>query len=193
MKTIKFLADAINLMKANGTPANLTVGTFEIKSRGDLHFWAGRTGTFDNYRLSFKLEFRPDHIQHLIDMGVKIDFNSVARSVGIGSPYYIAGREAIKAGRYYMRGNGACENWLTASATCGIETLLQLDGVCRDNHLNQISIHNDTCTGWAKKYPVLGASSYKTIFYKNVRKNVSNKKKKHADLLPLEKLALIKK
>lgn len=189
MKTIKFLADSINLMKANGTPANITVGTFEIKAKGDLHYWAGRTGTFDYYTLSFKIEFRPDHIQHLIDLGVNLDFNTVASSIGRGSAYYLEGREAIKVGRYYTRGGGRSENWLTASATCDITTLLKLDRVCRDNHLDQISIDNDTCTGWAKKSYSF-AEPKKTLFYKKVRKNIAVKSKKHANLLPVEKQAL---
>lgn len=191
MKTIKFLADVINLMKANGTPANVKVGTFEIQSTGDLSFWAGRTGTFDNYTLSFKIEFRPDHIQHLIDMGVKIDFSTVVRSIGTSSRYYyLAGREAIKVGRYYMRGSAYCENWLIADATCGIDTLLKLDNVCRDNHLGKIAIHNDTVTGWGKKFPE--QERQLSSFYKNVRRNIAAKSKKR-DLLPVEKLALIKK
>ena len=80
MKTIKFLADSTKLMIENGTPENISVGTFKIESSGSLHFWAGRTGTFDNYRLSFQIQFRPDHIQHLLDLGVEIDFNSVQMS-----------------------------------------------------------------------------------------------------------------
>lgn len=188
MKTIKFLADAISLMKTNGTPANITVGSFEIKSKGSLHFWAGKTGTFDNYTLSFDLEFRPDHIQHLLNMGVVINFNTVVSSMSAGSPYYKTGRDAIKQGRYYTRTGGVAENWLKASAQCNIATLLQLDSVCRDNHLNEIAIHNDTCTGWAKKR--FYVEPKKSIFYKNVRKNITAKSKKYTDLLPVEKLAL---
>lgn len=191
MKTIKFLADVINLMEANGTPANVNVGAFEIKSAGSLHFCAGRTGTFDNYTLSFKIEFRPDHIQHLIDMGVRIDFSTVARSISTGSPYYLAGRGTIKTGRYYMRGSAYCENWLIADAACGIDTLLKLDRVCRDNHLDKIAISNDTVTGWGKK--IVPSTKRFSSFYKNVRRNIAAKSKKHGDLLPVEKLALIKK
>jgi hypothetical protein len=189
MKTIKFLADSINFMKANGTPANITVGTFKIESRGSLHFWAGQTGTFETCSLSFEIEFRPDHIQKLIDMGVKIDFNTIKSSMSAGSPYFKTGRDAIKQGRYYSRTGGVAENWLIASAKCGLDTLLKLDAFCRDNHLHHISIHNDTCTGWNKaKYPYIEPK--KSLFYKNVRKNLAAKSKKYADLLPIEKLAL---
>lgn len=189
MKTIKFLAETINLMKENGTPAQIKVGTFEIKSTGGLHFWAGNTGTFDNYILTFEIEFRPDHIQRLLDLGVKIDFSTVRRSIGTGSPFYKTGREAIKEGRYYQRTGAVAENWLLATGSSSIATLINLDAVCRDNHLHHISIHNDTCTGWTKKRYALPAPG-KSLFYKNIRKNIAAKSKKYADLLPIEKLAL---
>lgn len=191
MKTITFLDDAIKLMQSNGTPANIKVGTFEINSTGSLHYWGGRTGTFDGYRLSFKIEFRPDHIQRLIDMGVILDFNTVASSMSAHSPYYLKGRDAIKIGRYYQRTGGMAENWVTASAQCDITTLTMLDKVCRDNHLDKIAIHNDTVTGWAKERHAI--ASKKSSFYKSIRKNIAAKSKKHTDLLPIEKLALTQK
>lgn len=202
MKTIKFLADSIQLMKDNGTPAQITVGTFIISSKGSLHFWAGKTGTFDRYTISFQIQFRPDHIQRLIDLGVRIDFDSVLMAdLSPTAKRFKAGREAIKQGRYapyYYMGDpskgqtGVVENWLTANATCDISTLIQLDNVCRDNHLHHVAIHNDYVTGWGKKRIELPQPK-PSSFYKAVRKNIANKKKKEADLLPVERLALLTK
>jgi hypothetical protein len=192
MKTIHFLANALKLAQENGTPANIKVGTFEIESKGSLHFWAGRTGTFDTYKLTFQINFRPDHIQRLFDMGVKIDLNKAERDVSEKSPYYAKGKDAIKRGRYHdnLNKNAVYENWLNAPASCSIDTLLKLDKYCRDNHLHHIAIHNDTCTRWAKVRLCTNYKKPDDRFRKLIRKNVHNKRKPHDTLLPIEKRAM---
>lgn len=154
MKTINFLSQSLKLAKQIGTPANISVGTFKIDCTGSLHFWAGRQGTFDNYSLKFQLQFRPDHIQMLINLGVKINLKS-AKMSGLSEKAlrFKSGRDAIKQGKYapyYYMGNpdnnvtGMIDNWLLADASCNIETLEKLNAICRDNHLHHIAIHNDT-------------------------------------------------
>lgn len=201
MKTIKFLNEAINLMTTNGTPANINIGTFEIKSKGDLHFWAGRTGTFDDYSLLFDIVFTTQHIQLLIEMGVRLNFKTIRTDMSDRSPFYKTGKAAIKNGRYYQRTGCVAENWLRASATCSISTLTQLDKLCRDNHLGEIAIHNDTVLAKAgiemgKKYFSATKIDEKiSSFGKMIRKNIHIKRLDTINgtgMLPIEVRAMNK-
>lgn len=207
MKTIKFLSQTIQLAKTIGTPANIEVGTFKVKSKGLLSFSGGKFGTFDNYRLSFQIEFLPKHIQYLFEMGVEIDLeNCVMANLSPNSLRFKKGREAIKQGNYapyYYFGNpankqiGIVENWLHASASCTIDVLEKLEAFCRDNHLHHLAIHNATILekqGWVLKNRTYATKPNEKIerIQKLMRKNINEKRKNIKNLLPVEKRAITK-
>lgn len=203
MKTIQFISDAVESMKKVQIPANIEIGTFKVNSKGSLNNWAGNVGTFQSCNISFNLNFRPDHIQNLLDMGIKIDFNTVVMAgISENCLRFKKGREAIKQGRYapyFYMGNpenkqtGVVENWLNANASCSIEVLKKLDAICRDNHRGEIAINNDTClknANWKFKQKYSSQieieSQYKNI--KAIRKNTIGKPA--YKLQPIEKRVL---
>lgn len=168
MTTIQFITESIEKMQQLQVPAKIEIGTFKVDSTGSLHNWAGRRGEYRNSVIKFRLNFRPDHIQALLNLGVQIDFSTVKMSgISESAKRFKEGREAIKQGRYapyYYMGDpannqtGVIENWLDADASCSPSTLRDLDKICRDNHRNQVSIHNDhqlRAAGWKFKikYP----------------------------------------
>jgi hypothetical protein len=140
MKTIFFITQTIELAKHSNVAATVETGTFKFYTKSNA--------------INFKIIFRPDHIQTLIDLGVIIDFEK-SKMIGLSekSKRFKSGRDCIKQGRYapyYYMGNpdnpktGVIENWIEAPATSSIETLNKLNFICRDNHLTKIAIHNDT-------------------------------------------------
>lgn len=203
MKTIQFITESIEKMQQLQIPAKIEIGSFLVNSTGSLINWAGRQGEYNHSVIKFRLNFRPDHIQKLIDMGVNIDFASV-KMAGISetAKRYKAGREAIRQGRYapyYYMGDpanaqtGVIENWLIADASCSPSTLNELDKFCRDNHRDEVSISNDTQLGWAgwkfkTKYPscVEIESQYKNP--KAIRRTAHGKPA--SQLLPIQKRLL---
>lgn len=207
MKTIQLISDCIERMTVINLPATIEIGSFKVTSKGHLHNWAGTKGEYAGSTISFNIEFRPDHIQHLLDIGVNINFDSVVMAnLSSKALRFKNGREAIKQGRYapyYYMGNpenrqtGVIENWLIASANCSLSTLKTLDRYCRDNHRDQISIDNDhnlVAAGWKKKEKyATGISILSKNVAKNIRRNVANKKKNLDNLLPIEKRALAQK
>lgn len=196
MNTIQFIIASIEKMNALQIPAQIEVGTFKVSGN-----WAGRYNYSQiKFKIKFRLNFRPDHIQKLIELGVTIDFPSVVMAdLSPKAKRFKAGRDAIRQGRYapyYYEGDpanrqtGVIENWLNADASCNSLTLSALDNFCRDNHHNEIAIHNDTSLkgcGWRFKikYPsgIAIESQYKNI--KAIRKTAigtpANK------LLPIQK------
>lgn len=210
MKTIKFIIEAIKLSKTIGTPANIEVGTFKVVSIGSLHHSMGRTGTCDSHKIFFELEFNPTHIQRLLDIGVKIDFNSVKMAnISEKSLRFKSGKEAIKQGRYapyYYMGNpkntqtGVVENTLHANASCTVDILASIKDYCRCNHLHHVSIDNYfelAKYGWVPVERIIAPSKADvniTAFGKMIRKNVTDKRKNTftGGLLPIEKRAMNK-
>ena len=200
MKTIQFITESIEKMRQLQVPAQIEIGTFKVDSNGSLINWAGRNGEYNYSTIKFKICFRPDHIQTLRNLGVKIDFESVKMSgLSENAKRFKAGREAIKQGRYanyyYMgdpanRKTGLIENWLDAYANCSPNTLKDLDKYCRENHRNQISIDNDhqlRAAGW--KFRVKFSSFVEIESqYKNpkaIRKTAHGKPE--SQLLPIQK------
>lgn len=190
-------------MKKLQIPAQIKIGTFAVSSTGSLINWAGRQGEFNEAKIYFQLRFRPDHIQSLLDMGIKINFDTAKMAdLSEKAKRYKAGREAIKQGRYapyYYMGDpnnaqtGVIENWLIADASCEPCALEHLNRFCRDNHRNEIAIHNDTFlkeNGWKfkTKYPsyVDIETQYKDI--KAMRRTAGGKPA--AKLLPIQKRVL---
>lgn len=182
MKTITAIIELDKIMRSdNGfgnSPSNsgfyrAEVNGFKIKSS----YW-----TYGS-EVSFKLNFRPDHIQELRRLGVNIHL----------APH----RDLIKSGRYRpYRHNFYEENWITADATCSIHTLAKLDLFCRDNHIDEVAIHNDfqlEGAGWnfKKKAPVSQhPESFFARFEKMIRKNINDKRKNIYNLLPIERRAM---
>src|ERR1035437_8429863 len=127
MRTINFIEKTAATMLELQIPANVEIGSFKLTSTGSLHNWAGRSGEFNFCEIIFRIQFRPDHIQHLMLMGVKIDLNHcVMAELSPKALRFKQGREAIKQGRYapyYYMGNpenaqtGVIENWLSADAS----------------------------------------------------------------------------
>lgn len=203
MKSIEFITATVAKMQEIGIPANIEIGTFKVSSNGSLFNWAGNMGKFEGAMVSFRLEFKPSHIQHLLDMGVKIDFQSVVMAnLSPKALRFKSGREAIKQGDYapyYYEGNpanqqtGVVENWLWADATCTPGVLAQLDKYCRDNHRDQVAMHNNTVlagAGWQFKVKY---SSHVPIEsqYKNIKAIRNTQKGKKANqLLPIQKRVL---
>lgn len=203
MKTIQFISESIDKMQKLQIPANIQIGTFEVKSTGSLINWAGRSGEYNESEITFKLVFRPDHIQTLIGMGVKIDLDKCAMSnLSATAKRFKAGREAIRQGRYapyYYQGDpanqqtGVIENWLETKVKCSIDGLKNLDKFCRDNHRNEIAIHNDTIlavNGWffKAKYPKESPIESQYFNAKKIRINAQGKKCNQ--LQPIEKRVL---
>lgn len=206
MKTIQFILDSITRMEQLNIPANIEIGTFKVASKGSLINWAGKTGHYDSSVISFQLRFRPDHIQYLLDMGIKMDLNNaVMADLSDKALRFKKGRAAIDQGRYapyYYKGDpnnhqtGVVENWLTAPATCSAAAIKCLDKYCRDNHRDEVAIDNDhniQAAGWNKKatystYPMMLMSP---PVAKAIRKNVADKNKK--TLLPIEQRAIAQK
>lgn len=207
MKTIQLISEVIERMRAINLPATIEVGSFKVASHGHLINWGGTQGAYISSTISFDISFRPDHIQHLLDMGVKINLKDVAMAgLSPKALRFKSGREAIKQGRYapyYYMGNpnnaqtGVVENWLLAAATCSISTLQTLDRYCRDNHRDKIVIDNDhnlVAAGWKKKEKYsTGFSILSKPVAESIRRNVANKKRKATNLLPIEKRALAQK
>lgn len=207
MKTIQLISACIENMTAINLPATIEIGSFRVASRGHLNNWAGTVGEYLGSTISFNIKFRPDHIQHLLDIGVKINLESaVMADLSEKALRFKSGREAIKQGRYapyYYMGNpdnrqtGVIENWLLTTASCSLSTLKTLDRYCRDNHRGEIAIdnyHNLVAVGWKKKERyAIGVSIMSKIVAKAIRKNVANKKKNIDTLLPIEKRALAQK
>ena len=206
MKTIDFILSSIDKMQELQIPVNIEVGTFKVQSNGHLINWAGRQGEYRNSIISFKIVFRPDHIQTLFDLGVSIDLNNcVMAGLSPKAKRFKAGREAIKQGKYapyyYMgdpgnRQTGVIENWLQADAKCTYNTLKILDKYCRYNHSDCISIDNDFTlanAGWkfkTKYNSFISYSDQSPIFINRLRRNAQGKK--DSELLPIEKMALNK-
>lgn len=203
MNTITFISNSIKEMQKLQVPATITIGTITVESRGCLHNWAGRNGNYESSSIKFRLNFRPDHIQNLLDMGVTIDFNTVKMSgLSENAKRFKAGRAAIKQGRYapyYYMGNpdnaitGVIENWLDADATCSPSTLDALDKFCRDNHRNEIAIHNDTVlsgSGWKFKPHYQSNIDISSQYFniKAIRKTAIGKPA--CKLLPIQKRVL---
>ncbi len=205
MKTIQLISSFVSKMKEINLPANIEIGSFKVNSKGSLSNWFGRTGEFEGCNISFRLNFLTIHIQKLKEMGVKIDLNEVKMSnLSEKALRYKKGRDAIKQGRYapyYYMGNpennqtGIIENWLETSATCSLSTLENLDKFCRENHRNELAIHNTTVlttNGWKIKEHFSSKIKESDLFFnvKSFRKNIADKKKKSFELLPIEKRAL---
>jgi hypothetical protein len=203
MKTIQFITESINLMQKLQLPAKIEIGTFSVNSKGSLINWAGSTGQFNYAHISFQLKFRPDHIQSLLNYGVKIDFNSVKMAdLSKGAKRYKEGRAAINQGRYapyYYMGDpenkqtGVIENWLIANASCDPETLAILDSYSRDNNRNELAIHNDTVlreNGWSFKTKYSNHIEIESQYFniKSIRKNAHGKP--YQKLQPIEKRVL---
>lgn len=203
MKTIQFITESIQRMKELQIPANIEIGTFKIDSTGSLINWAGKQGEYKYSFIKFRLNFRPDHIQTLLNMGVRIDFDSVVMAgISENAKRFKAGREAIKQGRYapyYYMGDpankqtGVIENWLYANASCSPSVLAELDKYCRDNHRGEISISNDTQLGWAgwkfkTKYSSQITIESQYFNPKKIRRNAINKPANK--LQPVEKRLL---
>lgn len=203
MKTIQFISESIDKMQQLQIPANIQIGTFKVESTGCLINWCGKQGEYNRSKITFTLNFRPDHIQTLMDMGVKIEFNSAVMSgLGTKSKRFKSGREAIKQGRYapyYYMGDpnnaqtGVIENWLNADASCDINVLKQLDKICRDNHRDEISIHNNTVlsgAGWKIKEHYCRTISIESQYFniKAIRRNANGKK--YESFLPIHKRVL---
>jgi len=201
MKTIKLISACIENMQKIGIPANIEVGTFKIISSGSLINWAGETGHYSGSVITFDLVFRPDHIQTLLKMGVKIDLDGCKMAnLSEKAPRFKKGREAIKQGRltpYYYMGNpenhvtGVVENWLKATATCQPYVLKELDKFCRDNHRDVVYVdnnHNLNEVGW--KFPVKYPSAIpaEETFSRAIRRNAQGKTANQ--LQPIEKRAL---
>jgi hypothetical protein len=201
MKTINFIRDSIQKMNELQIPAEINIGSFKVESRGSLVNWAGRQGEYRSSVIYFRLQFRPDHIQFLFKLGVKIDLQN-CKMAGLSpkSLRFKSGREAIKQGKYapyYYQGNpennqtGVIENWLETQATCEPYVLDKLDKICRDNHRDEVSIHNDTVlinAGFIQKIKysrfISIESQYSNI--KALRRNANGKKY----LLPIHKRVL---
>lgn len=207
MKSIQLISACVEKMKQLNIPATIEIGTFKLSSSGHLVNCAGSQGQYDNSLVSFEITFRSDHIQTLIDCGVKFDFNTVVMAdLSEKALRFKSGREAINQGRYapyYYRGNpenrqtGVIENWLNAKATCNVSTLEYIDKYCRDNHRNKVSIDNDhnlVAAGWRKKEKYTkGIFLMSKSTAKKIRKNVADKKKKIDNLLTIEKRAIEQK
>lgn len=205
MKIIEYITKAISQMRELQIPVNIEIGSFKVISRGSLHNCAGRYGEYTDSITKFSIIFRPDHIQRLLNLGVKIDLNNCKMS-GLSEKAlrFKEGREAIKQGRYapyYYMGNpnnnqtGVIENWLIADASCSPETLYKLKPFSRDNHRDCINIDNDTNNktgGWSNKehYSSFIKKSDTLFNAKAIRKNIADKKKKGTDLLPIEKRSM---
>lgn len=209
MKTIQLIEACIDNMKAINLPADIQIGSFKVTSSGHLINWAGTCGQYEGSQISFNIKFRTDHIQHLLDIGVKINLNeAVMADLSPKALRFKSGRDAIKQGRYapyYYQGNpdnpqtGVIENWLIAPARCSLATLQMLDRYCRDNHRDKIAIDNDTCLaaqGWPKKARYTQAPSIclmSKAVAKSIRKNVADKKKNLSTLHPVERRAIDQK
>lgn len=137
MKTIKFIATTIEQQQSFQLPAQVQVGTFKVSSTGSLHAWAGRSSSLESTKIQFEIELNPQHIQHLLNLGVVIDLNSV--------------KQQIREGAYRMVKGGAMDNRITTNAQCNLSTLQSIAKYCRYNHLWHVSIdnwHNLTQAGW---------------------------------------------
>lgn len=202
MKSIEFIVEAEKMMTKIGIPANIKIGTIELKASGSLINWAGKEGEYKVSEVTFNLNFLTTQIQRLLDLGVKINFQTVVtdNNETVKATKHATGREAIKMGRYqeYInqytgRKTAVIENWLNATASCSVRVLEMLDKYVRENHRNEIAIHNDFVTGWGKnKTSAYVKSSAMMFFAKEIRKNIADKKKKYSELLPIEKRALVK-
>jgi hypothetical protein len=200
MKSIEFLIESEKLMRKINIPANIKIGTLELNATGSLTNWAGKNGDFVDCVVNFECVFLTTHIQHLLDIGVEIIWNTVRtdNSTNVKATKHAEGREAIKMRRYQTYINqrtgfnsGLAENWLRASARCSIHTLVTLDKYVRDNHRGEIAIHNDFQTGWKKEKYVKRIDFSDTLKYvKNIRRNASLKHKKYADMQPIERRAM---
>ena len=203
MKTIQLIIETISKMKEIGIPADMTIGTFKVKSNGSLINWAGWGGKYEGSVITFQIQIRPSHIQTLLNMGVKLNLESaVMAGLSEKALRFKKGREAIKQGDYapyYYMGNpnnqqtGVIENWLNMEASCSPETLAKLDKYCRDNHRNQLAIHNNTIlknAGWKFKTKYSNVveieSQYTNI--KAIRR--TGQGKPASQLLPIQKRVL---
>jgi hypothetical protein len=203
MKTIKFIEESIKLMQLLQLPADIKIGTFTIKSTGSLVNWAGKSGEFTHSEIKFTLIFRPDHIEGLKKMGVKIDLkNCKMNNLSPTALRFKSGREAIKQGRYapyYYEGNpnnaitGVMENWIDAPASCSLSTLLVLDDFCRENHRNELALHNDTVlatNGWRSKTKYSQSIPIESQYHNIKAIRINAHAKKYENLLPIEKRVL---
>lgn len=161
MKTIELIKSMIEQMEKLQIPANLNIGTFEVEGKGTLHNSWGNEGQYIRSDIKFILRFKPSHIQHLLELKVKINLNeAVMADLSPNAKRFKKGREAIKQGNYapyYYMGDpenyqtGVIDNWLDAPASCDLPTLLRLNEYCRENHRDKLCLHNDTVlknAGW---------------------------------------------
>ena len=71
MKTIQFIIEAIKKMEKLCVPADINIGTFKVTSTGNLYNYSGNRVEYKNSIVTFSIEFKPSHIQNLINLGKK--------------------------------------------------------------------------------------------------------------------------
>lgn len=128
MKTIFALNAAIEVLGNN--VRNISINGFEYAGGyRSQHEWPQR-----DFMFKFKLVCSRRHLQVLKNYGVKINFDEIKKmkhnSIGI---------------------NG---NTITTMAIASMTTLMNIEKFTRDNHLNEVDIHNDyqlANSGWIFK------------------------------------------
>lgn len=203
MKTIETIIQSVAIMERNKITGKLIIGSFETFVFAD----SLKKNQTTKSVVTFDIVFRPDHIQKLLESGIRIDFEGAGMyNLSETAPRYLRGRAAIKQGRYcpyYYMGNpgnrvtGLVDNWLISTVTCSVDSLSSIKMFARENYLDVFFIDNDFCLnkkGWNKP-PFAGfdprvrtESQYKNL--KALRRTTQGRSP--SSLLPIQKRVLNK-